>query len=341
MYTMIKYSIRSTGLFAVLLLTACSAKDQVPGFEGFRKPAHFPEPVYDMQSNPVTEAGFVLGRSLFYDGRLSRDGSISCGSCHIQYSAFSHHGHDVSHGIDDKLGTRNAPALQNLAWYSSYFWDGGVHNLDLVPVAPIENPVEMDETTANVVEKLRNDPDYRRMCRKAFGDEELSGHRMLMALAQFMSMMISSGSQYDRYIGGDASAFTAGEKEGLDLFRLKCASCHAEPLFTDNSFRNNGLPGSNDPGRYAITGKPQDMGRFKVPSLRNLKYSAPYMHNGSIGTLEEVLLHYRDGVQPTVATDPQLQNGISMSSDEMGKIILFLNTLSDPGFLKNEQLSEQ
>lgn len=282
----------------------------------------------------------MLGRSLFYDGRLSRDGSISCGSCHIQFYAFSHHGHDVSHGIDDKLGTRNAPALQNLAWYSSYFWDGGVHNLDLVPVAPIENPVEMDETTANVLSKLQNDAGYRRLSKKAFGSEELSGQRLLQAMAQFMTMMVSAGSRYDRYVTGETAVFNAQEKEGLELFRTKCSSCHAEPLFTDNSFRNNGLV-SNDPGRYAISYNETDKGRFKVPSLRNVQYSAPYMHNGSIGTLEEVLQHYRSGIHTSPSLDPQLQNGIAMSDGEMGKIIQFLYTLSDPAFLKNELLSEQ
>jgi len=324
----------------LMLVVSCSKKDSVPGFEGFRKPSHFPEPAYAMQGNPVTEAGFLLGRSLFYDGRLSRDGSISCGSCHVQYSAFSHHGHDVSHGIDDKLGTRNAPALQNLAWYTSYFWDGGVHNLDLVPVAPIENPVEMDETTANVLSKLQSDANYKRLSKKAFGSEELSGQRMLQAMAQFMSMMISAGSRYDHYVNGETSVYSQDEKEGLELFRVKCASCHSEPLFTDNSFRNNGIV-SNDPGRYAISFDPADKGRFKVPSLRNVQYTAPYMHNGSIGTLEDVLQHYRSGIHSASQPDPQLQNGIDMSSEEMGKIIQFLYTLSDPAFLKNELLSEQ
>ncbi len=154
-----------TGILA--LLVACS-KEMIDRFEGFQKPSHFPEPAYHFSTNPITENGFKLGRKLFYEPRLSRNNTVSCGSCHIQSSAFTQHGHDVSHGIDDRLGTRNSPPIMNLAWMPTFFWDGGVFDLDLQPVVPITNHVEMDETIPNVLNKLRNHPGYPGLFKKAF-----------------------------------------------------------------------------------------------------------------------------------------------------------------------------
>src|SRR5690606_31034701 len=163
-------------------------------------PSTFPDPVYALENNPPTKEGVALGKKLFYDARLSRNNTISCGFCHMQPSAFTHHGHDVSHGIDDKLGRRNSLPVQNLLFYKTFFWDGGVHNLDLVPLNAIGNEVEMDETVDNIIAKLRGDVRYHTQFRKAFGSEEITGTRFLQALSQFMAPMISANSKYDFYV---------------------------------------------------------------------------------------------------------------------------------------------
>src|SRR5690606_14328665 len=324
---------------------ACNkAADVVPGwFGGFKKPANFPDPVYDLSTNPISQEGFELGRKLFHDPLLSRNNTISCASCHIQSSAFTHHGHDVSHGIDDKLGTRNAQPIMNLAWSRTFFWDGGVFHLDMLPVAPIENPVEMDETLANVLTKLRQHKQYPQLFEKAFGNSEITTANFLKALSQFMLMAVSSNSKYDKVMRGEAGvAFTGDEQAGYVLYQQHCAGCHVEPLFTDQSFRDNGL-GPNpvdDRGRYEITLDNADRYRFKVPSLRNLRYTAPYMHDGRLLTLDAVIEHYRHEVRETLNLDPLLRHdgglrGITLSETDKGQLLAFLETLNDAEFVTN------
>ncbi|MFY7911310.1 MAG: cytochrome-c peroxidase, partial [Emticicia sp.] len=172
----------------VFLGAACSSITQeAKPEELFAVPANFPNPVYDFAKNPVTKSGFELGRELFYEGDLSRDGTISCAECHSQASGFTHHGHDVSHGIDDLRGIRNAPPIQNMAFQKEFFWDGGVFDLDLFSIAPIENPVEMDEKLGNVLEKLRKKEKYATLFQKAYGSKEITTERFLKALSQFMN----------------------------------------------------------------------------------------------------------------------------------------------------------
>lgn len=324
-----------------IILVSCS-KEMMEQFSGFKQPANFPAPVYRVSDNPVTEAGFTLGRKLFYEPRFSRNNTISCGSCHIQSSAFTQHGHDVSHGIDDRLGSRNSQAIMNLAWSPDFFWDGGVFDLDLQPIAPITNHVEMDETVDNVLNKLRQHPEYPALFRKAFGTEEITTARTMKALSQFMIMCISSESKYDSVKNG-TSKFTAIEEKGYTVFQEKCSGCHKEPLFTDHTFRNNGIPiGPNDDqGRYLVTLNQADRYKFKVPSLRNLEFTAPYMHDGRFLNLEAVLDHYGTGVQPTPNLDPALTNGIKLDTDQRQQLLAFLKTLSDRKFLSNRLLSEQ
>jgi cytochrome c peroxidase len=333
-------------LYIIALLLVASCKKEATNsnvFEGFKVPQNFPQPTYPLQSNPVTKAGFELGKKLFYDGRLSRDGSISCGSCHISFSAFTHHGHDLSHGIDDKLGTRNSPSIQNMAWMQNFFWDGGVHNLDLVSVNPIENPVEMDETVANVVTKIRTDANYKKLFKEAFGSEEVTGIKMMQALSQFMVMLVSANSKYDKVLRGEAS-LTSDENEGKVIFEQKCSSCHSGILFTDQKFRNNGLLNNTDKGRFEITLNPADEYTFKVPSLRNVGFTAPYMHDGRFVSLEEVIDHYRFGVQPSATLDALLIDngtyGIAISNVEKVKLVAFLKTLSDDDFIQNPLFAE-
>lgn len=307
----------------------------------FETPAHFPPPLYRFTDNPVTPAGFNLGKTLFYDARLSRNNTISCGSCHIQENAFTHHGHDVSHGIEDRLGIRNTPAIQNMAWAPAFFWDGGVHDLDLQPIAPIENPVEMDEKLENVLRKLRSDNNYPLLFQQAFGTRDITTARMLKALSQFMVMLVSAGAKYDHYLQGKET-FTEEEKHGLQLFQEKCATCHAGPLFTDNSYRNNGVaprPVGADSGRYNITLNMSDLFKFRVPGLRNVAITAPYMHDGRFGSLKSVLNHYSDGIEPSVTLDPLLKQGIPLSETEKTKLIAFLKTLTDKEFIRDKRFA--
>lgn len=310
-------------------------------------PSNFPQPVYDLAINPLTEEGIELGKMLFYDPILSRDNTISCGFCHQQPNAFTHHGHDVSHGIDDKLGRRNSLPIQNLIWYNNFFWDGGVHNLDLVPLNAISNPVEMDEDTEILMTKLQSQPRYRDQFKLAFGSDEIKSIHFLQALSQFLATMVSSNSPYDKYIRQEGFQFSPEQEDGHKLFKQHCSSCHVSDLFTDQSFRNNGFSTTidllKDPGREEITLNPEDRGKFKVPSLRNIEHTAPYMHNGKLASLEDVLDFYSDGVQVSATLDPILnvgQPGIALTSDEKKKIIAFLKTLSDEQFLSDRRFSE-
>lgn len=324
------------------LFVSCS-REVINRFQGFVKPDGFPEPVYRFADNPVSQAGFELGRKLFYEPRLSRNNTISCGSCHIQSSAFTQHGHDVSHGIDDRLGTRNSPPIMNLAWMPTFFWDGGVFDLDLQPVVPITNHVEMDETIENVLAKLRAHPQYPTLFKKAFGDTAITTARTMKVMSQFMLLCVSARSKYDSVAQNLGARFTDTEMRGYDLFQQKCAACHTEPLFTDFSFRNNGIATglNDDKGRYMVTLNPADEYRFKVPSLRNIAFTAPYMHDGRFITLEAVLDHYSAGVQATPNLDPLLASGIPLSSQNKADLVAFLKTLSDRTFLNNTMLAEQ
>lgn len=338
------------GLCLVLCL-ACRPTIQEPTIV-FEKPAHFPEPVYDFSRNPVTSAGFTLGRKLFFDGILSRDGSVSCGSCHIPSSAFTQHGHDLSHGIDDQLTLRNSLPIMNLAWQRHFFWDGGVFDLDLFALAPIEAHNEMDESISNVLQKLRNHPEYPQLFERAFGTNEITLPNFLKALSQFQLMAISANSKYDRYKRGELQ-LEAQELAGLQIFQEKCASCHQGELFTDRSFRNNGLPirrfklngkDTLDTGKERITLNPNDAFKFKVPSLRNVEITGPYMHDGRTRTLRQVLDHYSDGVQDSPTLDPLLKKngtlGIPLSPDEKDKLLAFLKTLTDEDFIRNPMFQE-
>ncbi|MBO0360602.1 cytochrome-c peroxidase [Hymenobacter sp. BT186] len=323
------------------------ATEDVPGTV---VPGNFPEPVYGAEKNPPTRAAFELGRSLFYDPRLSRTGEVSCGSCHQQFVAFAHAGHQLSHGVNDRLGTRNTPALQNLRWKPNFFWDGGPSNIETMPLAPITNPLEMDETLDNVLRKLNADASYQRRFKQVFGGNgPINSYQFLRALAQFTAALTSSNSRYDKYARQESGGtLTTSELRGLTVLRQKCGSCHAGELFTDESFRNNGLDRRFplDSGRAHITGGLRDVGRFKVPSLRNVALTGPYMHDGRFTTLEAVLDHYDHGMVESATLDPQLRRsglepGIALNPQERQDLLAFLHTLTDEQFLRNPQLAEQ
>ncbi len=303
-------------------------------------PKNWPEPQYSFKDNPVTNAGFALGRKLFYDAQLSRDGSVSCGSCHQQFAAFAQLDHRVSHGIGGVNGKRNAPGLFNLAWQPQLMWDGAATHLEMQPILPISNPLEMGETLADIVDKLKADASYAPYFRQAFGTQEVDSQRVLRALAQFTGSLVSSHSRYDRYVAGEEK-LTKDEAAGLGVFREHCASCHREPLFTDFSYRSNGLDaGITDEGRSGVTARPEDRGLFRVPSLRNVALTSPYMHDGRFDTLEQVLDHYDHGVAASAALDPLLAKGIPLNADQRRELLSFLNTLTDQQFVRDVRFAD-
>lgn len=309
----------------------------------FQVPKGWPKPAYDFAANPLTKEGIALGRKLFYDGILSKDGNFPCGSCHQQAAAFATFDHDLSHGFNNQFTIRNAQALQNLAWRTAFHHDGGINHLDVQPIAPITAPNEMAETLENVLKKLSADEGYRQMFKAAFGAEQASTATLMKALSQFMLTMVSAGSKYDKVMRGEA-VFTLPESLGYQIFKdKKCNSCHAEPFFSDFSFRNTGLslePVLRDAGRMRITRQAADSLKFMVPSLRNIIPSFPYMHDGRIKDIYLVLEHYNTGVINGPTTDPLVRNRIPLSNFEKGQLVAFLNTLTDSEFISNKTLAQ-
>ncbi len=307
-----------------------TASDVKPNY-----PKNFPKPVYTFKNNIPTPAGFTLGRKLFYDPILSKDSSISCAFCHQRIAAFAHFDHPVSHGINGLLGKRNVPPLENLIWQNSYMWDGGVNNLEVQPLSPISNPVEMNEDISHVLKKLQQNKTYVSLFKDAFGDTIITSQKLLRSLAQFTGLMISDNSRYDKYIRGE-DTLSKSEMNGLVLFRANCTSCHKEPLFTDNTYRNNGLKYDSsfkDSGRVTITGLKSDFMKFKVPTLRNIEMTYPYMHDGRFHTLKQVIDHYTQRLDTIPGIDPALAKSISLSENDKTDLIAFLKTLTDKTFL--------
>ncbi len=306
----------------------------------WEKPKAFPPPVYNFKNNEPTKAGFELGRKLFYDPILSADNSTSCGTCHQQFAAFAHIDHALSHGIGGRIGTRNVPSLQNLIWNKSFMWDGGVNHLEVQPLAPITNENEMGSKLPDVISRIKSDENYKKYFLAAFSDSIITTAGIMKAMAQFTGMMISANSRYDAYIAGKEK-FTEAEKNGLKIFTAKCGSCHPAPLFTDNDFHNNGIAfdsALNDYGRKHITQLEADNHKFKVPSLRNVAVTFPYMHDGRFNRLKEVMDHYSN--LNNLSADAALLKTASMNDKEKKDIIAFLLTLTDVQFLNDKRFSD-
>ncbi|MEJ6584223.1 MAG: cytochrome c peroxidase [Crocinitomicaceae bacterium] len=300
-------------------------------------PDNWPDPVYNFSKKPLKAKIIEIGRSLFYDPILSLDNSISCSSCHLSFTAFTHVDHALSHGIGDSIGTRNSPVLINLAWNKYFMWDGAINHIEVQALAPISHPAEMGEDLNRVLEKLRHSKKYQAKFYAAFKDSSISSKQLLIALAQFQLTLISSNSKYDKVKRKEVT-FTKQEKSGYKLFKKHCSSCHKEPLFTSGEFENNGLPIDptlNDIGRGKITQLAMDDFKFKVPTLRNIEFSFPYMHDGRFKSLSEVLNHYTSGVSHTANLSSQLVYGIDLTSNERVDIVSFLLTLTDKEFLFN------
>jgi cytochrome c peroxidase len=305
----------------------------------FNPPDYFPKPIYNFEQPPFDSNKIELGRILFYDPILSKDNTISCASCHSPFNAFAHTDHDLSHGIFDSIGNRNAPALFNLAWQKTFMWDGAINHLDMQALAPISHPSEMGSNINEVIKKLNESKAYKELFLNAFQDSTISTSKILKALSQFQLTLVSANTKYDRVKMGK-EVFTEQEKNGYQLFKKNCASCHSEPLFSNYNFENNGLPIDptlNDMGRYVITENENDKRKFKVPSLRNLSFTYPYMHDGRFMTLQEVINHYTSGIEHSETLSLQFNKSIELSSNEKVDLISFLLTLNDKDFVFNKK----
>lgn len=344
----------------VILLVLCSfsaafryAKEPTPYV--FPSPDLFPK-VPAVPDNPTTIEGAELGRYLFYDTILSVDSSLSCGSCHRQSAAFSDGPNVFSKGINAQALDRNTLPLFNLAWSPLFFWDGRAGSLEGQVFHPVRATNEMNSTWNNVVERVSGSAFYRTRFREAFGDVPIDSVLIAKAIAQFERTLISCNSQYDDVLNGKAY-FTKEEFEGFELIndmtRGNCLACHptdGDAMATTFIFSNNGLDdvadmnGYKDKGRGIVTGKSTDNGKFKVPSLRNIALTAPYMHDGRFATLEEVLDFYSSGVHYSPTIDANMHNahagGVRLTTDEKRKMIAFLHTLTDSVLISNEAFSD-
>ena len=305
-------------------------------------PTNFPPLNPLIETAYPTQYGVALGDKLFHDVRLSRDNSISCATCHIRGQAYGDR-NPRAVGVAGRIGLRNTPPIQNMAFLTQYMWDGAVVDLKEQPVTPIVTHEEMDSSLLEVIKKLKDDAYYKEAFAKAYGDSHITSERVLGSIAQFMYTLISANSKYDHVTRDHTATFTPLEQQGYALFEAKCASCHKGTLFTDESFRNIGFPEHPDTveeaGRGRVTGSEDDLYRFRVPSLRNVAYTAPYGSFGQFPTLKEVLDYFDRGVRDYPNLDPILKdNGgrIPLTEQEKEALIAFMKTLSDPKFIGRE-----
>ncbi len=307
-------------------------------------PSSFPSPNLP-PDNPLTEAGFNLGKHLFYDPILSSDNTVSCASCHKQEYAFGDNT-QYSMGVNQSVGDRNAPTIINLAFQTKFDWDGKSTSIEEQAVRPIFNEIELHNNNwGEVIDRLEQSTLYNQLFCDAFGTSSIDSLHILKALAQFERALTSTDSKFDKWIRGEVM-FTNEEIDGFNIYsteRGDCFHCHPTGLFTDNFFHNNGLDTDfNDMGRYDVTGDNNDMGSFKSPTLRNIEYSAPYMHDGRFNTLEEVIDHYNSGGYPSPTVDPLMKYvgvGLFLTPQEKYNLKAFLLTLSDESFITNPDFS--
>ncbi|MDO8365154.1 MAG: cytochrome c peroxidase [Saprospiraceae bacterium] len=289
--------------------------------------------------NVLTKSRVELGRRLFYDPALSADSTRSCGSCHSAYLAFSD-STSVSLGIENRPGTRNSPSLANVAYQKKLLREGGVPTLEMQILVPIQEHNEFDFNILRVAERLQKMPEYVAMAKKAY-DRVPDAFVITRSIAAFERTLLSGDASYDQYaFQGKNDALSASEKRGLDLFqsdRLQCSKCHAGFLFTNQDFMNNGLyEDYPDSGRFRLTGLEVDRGVFKVPSLRNIGLTAPYMHDGSLTTLEAVIDHYHTGGK-SHPNKSALLKPFSLTGQERADLLAFLRSLTDHKFITNPE----
>ena len=290
-------------------------------------------------NNPMTVEGVALGEKLFNDPILSANNTQACISCHKQTSAFSDP-NQFSIGIDNIEGTRNASVLINLGWNNSFNWDGSASTLEEQAFEPVVNPIEMHNTWKNVEDKLNTSTEYIQLFKQAFNIDYIDSIHVVMAIAQFERTLISVNSKFDRYLRGE-ELLTPSELGGYAIFNSEkgdCFHCHGTQMFMDNSFHNNGLDTEPflDLGLSGVTGNSSDNGKFKTPTLRNIEFSAPYMHDGRFSSIEEVVEHYNSGGNYSSTVDPLMKKlgiGLQLTNQEKQDLIAFLRTLSDENFI--------
>ena len=336
-------------------LTGCQIDGSEPPLVNFGKatpltiavPKNLP-PITIPPENPTTVQGVALGRKLFYEPMLSGDNTQSCGSCHAQAFAFSDNGKRFSTGIDGSIGNMNAMAIVNLAWANDFFWDGRSVGIENQARQPVINPIEMHETWPNAIAKLQATTTYPYLFQAAFGTDKITEDLAVNAIAQFERTMISGNSDYDKFMRGEPNGMTQAAYRGMQAFfteRGDCFHCHVEGLLADYDFHNNGLDATfnaDNIGRAAVTGRSSDTGKFKTPTLRNVEFSGPYMHDGRFATLEEVVEHYNSGIKRSPTLDPKIKkpDGLFLTEQEKSDLVAFLKALSDPEFLANPSFAD-
>ncbi len=330
-------------LILTILMFSCTKSDPVSNnligtpLE-FKVPNGFPQQ-HLFSVSPLTQEGFLLGKKIFYDGILSKDGSISCSSCHQQVAAFGTYDHDLSHGIYNQHSNRNAPPLFHLAWQKAYGWDGRYASIEDIAEAHIVRSSEMAGNFSDIITRMNNHPEYPGLFEKAYGTKEINKERILKVIGQFTGAIVSVATKYDS-VKLELAQFSVSEQTGYQLFKQHCNSCHTEPLFTDGSFRNNGLMSTllNDKGRQSVTGVMNDLYKFKVPTLRNLYLSFPFMHDGRFIAFSQIYNHYANvsDFNNGALIDEAVKNGIPLSYQEQEHLTAFLKTLTDFGFANRE-----
>lgn len=301
-----------------------------------------PEGFPDMNipsNNPMSIEGVALGEKLFKDPILSANNTQACIDCHKPNSAFSDP-NQFSTGIDNIQGTRNASALINIGWNNSFNWDGSALTLEEQAFEPVVNPIEMHNSWVNVEDKLNSDSNYLQLFKQAFSIGYIDSTHVAMAIAQFERTLISTNSKFDRFLKGEEQ-LTSSELSGYAIFNSEkgdCFHCHGTQMLMDNKFHNNGLDIEPflDLGKGAVTGDPNDNGKFKTPTLRNIEFSAPYMHDGRFSSLEEVVEHYNSGGNYSSTVDPLMKKlgiGLQLTNQEKQDLVAFLKTLSDNDFI--------
>jgi cytochrome c peroxidase len=334
----------ASAALVALVLAACGSEnapgERPPAARSWLEvPADFP-PLPAPADNQLSEERALLGKRLFFDTRLSRTEDVACATCHLQSAAFADPNR-YSSGVYGRSGTRNAPALVNAAWATSFFWDGGAPSLELQAIGPIQNELEMDMTLEAVAERLAADAELVTSFEAAYA-EGPSEFTITRAIASFVRTLVSGNSAYDRYRRGDESAMDSSAQNGLEIFsgeRGECFHCHAGFNFAIDEFRNNGAARDDpDPGRAAVTHRAIDTGKFKVPTLRNVAVSAPYMHDGALATLAEVIDHYAAGGRGHLNTDP-LVKPLHLSAEEKLDLVHFLESLTDDEFLADPRFA--
>lgn len=341
---------------SVVIVIGCGKDMPKPAEEEYNPTAHEVEipdfvslylgDMPETPDNPLTEEGIALGRKLFYDTRLSDDMSMSCATCHKQEFSFDD-SRQFSRGTNGSFGDRNAMPVINLAWGKDFFWDGRRQSLEGQAHDPVTNPIEMNNQWPIVVERLQQDTAYHRLFFKAFGTRTIDSNLVVKAIAQFERTMVSFNSRFDDYyFREDTTALNEQEKRGLFLYfnTGRCNDCHSGVLLTDGQFKNNGLdlaPG--DAGYQKFTGHSYDLGKFKVPTLRNIEKTAPYMHDGRFETLDDVINFYSTQVQknsPNIDEHMKIfGNGLLLTQEQKEDLKAFLLALTDQQFIQNPKFS--